>query len=354
MANQTHILKVLQGPSVWNEWRTTDAGLVADLSDINFFDLRDEGNYFSIPEYADFNFSRCNLNRASLRNCTFSHCDFSSSALPFSDLVSSYFLNCDFSGAQLNVSKIGSATFQSCNFTDTELSYCSAEETDFSNSLLIRSKLDNMSLVKANFSRTTIDGVLVYGTSAWDLDLTDSIQKDIQISEDYANITVPSIELAQFIALLINNSKIRDVIDTITSKVVLILGSFTKDRKQFLNKIKDELQQAGYVPIIFDFKGPRSRDLTETVSTLASMSKFVVADISAARSIPQELSAIVPHFPSLPVQPIVCSHESEYGMFEHFKRYPWVLNLIKYEAQQLPELVKTIVNNCETHRQNIR
>lgn len=192
--------------------------------------------------------------------------------------------------------------------------------------------------------------VLVYGTSAWDAELTGSIQQNIQISEDYASITVPSIELAQFIALLVNNAEMREIIDTITSKVVLILGRFTKDRKDVLNEIKTELQRFGYVPVLFDFEGPRSRDLTETIATLASMSKFVVADLSAAKSVPQELSAIVPHFPSLPIQPILCIGESEYGMFEHFKRYHWVLGTLRYEPERLPELVQAIVNNCEAHR----
>ena len=42
-----------------------------------------------------------------------------------------------------------------------------------------------------------------------------------------SSITVDNLEVAQFIHLLINNEKIRDVIDAITSKMVLILGRFT-------------------------------------------------------------------------------------------------------------------------------
>jgi hypothetical protein len=42
--------------------------------------------------------------------------------------------------------------------------------------------------------------------------------------QDEPAITVDKIEVAQFVYLLLNNKKVRDVIDTITSKVVLILG----------------------------------------------------------------------------------------------------------------------------------
>ena len=335
---------------MWNSWRNTRAGRTPDLSDVDFFSLIKGDRPFSLHEYSGFNFSHCNLNRASLRNCFFTYCDFSHSTLHFSDLVDSYCAHCNFSEAELNVSKLGSAQFLFCDFTDAELSYCSAEETNFSDSRFYRTKLDNMSLVKANFSRTIIDGALVYGTSAWDIELAGSVQRNIEISREYSSITVPSIELAQFIALLVNNAKIREIIDTITSKVVLILGRFTKTRKEVLDEIKNELQRHGYVPVLFDFEGPQSRDLTETISTLASMSRFVVADLSSAKSVPQELSAIVPHFPSVPVQPIISAGESEYGMFEHFRRYPWVLATLEYEAIALPSLVQAIVNNCEANR----
>ncbi|MES1928705.1 pentapeptide repeat-containing protein [Salinisphaera dokdonensis CL-ES53] len=210
--------------------------------------------------------------------------------------------------------------------------------------------MDNMSLVKADFSNTVIDGVFVYGTSTWDLKLDGATQQNIYISSENLTITVPDLELAQFIALLIRNSNIRKIIDTITSKVVLILGRFTPERKAILDEIKVEIQAHGFLPVLFDFEGPESRDLTETIMTLASMSRFVVADISGAKSVPQELAAIVPHLPSLPVQPIIQDGERGYGMFEHFERYPWVLERLVYTSGDVGALVESVVNNCERRR----
>ena len=122
----------------------------------------------------------------------------------------------------------------------------------------------------------------------------------------------------------------RDAIDTITSKVVLILGRFTKERKAVLDMFREKLRDRNLLPVIFDFEGPRSRDLTETVSTLAHIARFIIADITDAKSIPQELTAIVPHLPSVPVQPIQLVSQREYGMFEHFKRFPWVYEIRYY------------------------
>jgi hypothetical protein len=85
------------------------------------------------------------------------------------------------------------------------------------------------------------------------------------------------------------------------------------------------------VPILFDFDKPASRDLTETIMTLGGISHFIVADLSDPRSIPQELQAIVPNLPSIPIQPLLLGSQREYSMSEHFKKYPWVLPIQRYD-----------------------
>jgi hypothetical protein len=152
---------------------------------------------------------------------------------------------------------------------------------------------------------------------------------------------VDNLEVAQFIYLMLHSEKIRSVIDTLTSKVVLILGRFTKERKAVLDAIRDQLRKRNYLPILFDFDKPASRNITETVSTLAHMARFVIADITDARSIPQELERIVPRLTSVPVQPILLSSIDECSMFEDFKPYNWVLKIYRYN--DVEDLLKSLI-----------
>src|SRR5206468_5492377 len=124
----------------------------------------------------------------------------------------------------------------------------------------------------------------VYGVSAWDVRLEGAIQSNLVITpEGEPAIQVDNLQVAQFIYLLLNNENIRHVIDTITSKVVLILGRFTPERKAVLDAIRDRLRQHDLLPVLFDFQKPDSRDFTETVSTLAHMARFVIADMTEPR-----------------------------------------------------------------------
>ncbi len=182
------------------------------------------------------------------------------------------------------------------------------------------------------------------------MELKGATQNNLVITLDNEpTITVDNLKIAQFIYLLLNNQEIRDVIDTITSKVVLILGRFTSERKAILDALRDELRTHGYLPILFDFDKPASRDITETVSTLAHLARFVIADITDAKSIPQELMVIVPNLPSVPVLPLILDVQHEYGMFEYFTRFPWVLPVYRYtdEVNLLQSLQEKVITPAE-------
>jgi hypothetical protein len=153
-------------------------------------------------------------------------------------------------------------------------------------------------------------------------------------------IAVDNLEIAQFIYLMLSNEKIREVIDTLTSKAVLILGRFTPKRKAVLEEIRAFVRRAGLLPILFDFEGPSTRDTTETVSLLAHMEKMVIADLTEQASVPHELMAVAPHV-SVPILPVIESGTRVYSMFHDLEKYPWVRELTEYTAPaDLNEIVE--------------
>src|SRR5207244_16383 len=103
----------------------------------------------------------------------------------------------------------------------------------------------------------------------------------------------------------LNYKKLRDVLNSVMEKGVLILGRFKEGGLELLRSIAEELREQNYLPMIFEFDKPNSADYTETIKTLVSLARFVIVDLSGP-SVPQELQATIPFF-DIPFVPIIDS-----------------------------------------------
>lgn len=280
------------------------------------------------------------LYKSTLRNAVLCNTDLRGANLCGTDLTQANLRDADLRGANLSDANLSQANLTGVNLRGANLSRVNLEEA----------KLLAASLIDTNLNGANLVGCFIYGVSVWKIHLDKAIQRDLVVTlSNESRITVDNLEVAQFIYLLLNNKKIRDIIDTITSKVVLILGRFAPKRKDILEGIRNELRKQNYLPVLFDFDQPKSRDITETVTLLARLSRFIIADLTDPRSIPQELDSIVPTLPSVPVQPILESSQHVYGMYEHFTRYPWVLPTYLYtdEVSLLDSLKEHIIEPAE-------
>ena len=106
---------------------------------------------------------------------------------------------------------------------------------------------------------------------------------------------------------------------------------------------------------MFDFQKPDSKDLTGTVTTLANMARFIIADLTDPSSIPYELATIIPGT-VVPVQSIVLNGQREFAMFRDLQmRYHWVLDPYTYEsADSMLTDLDTIIAPAEAKARQLR
>jgi len=327
MANEKQLDLLKRSVQDWNNWRSENPEEKIDLMSADLFQT---------------NLSGADLHNADLRRMNLREVNLSSANLK---------------GAQLYRANMNGVNLENANLSGANLYRVYLGRADLSGA-----DLSNANLQMALLSQTKLEGAsfhkaLVHGISIWNLEGTPADQSGLIITGDHeAQVTVDDLKMAQFVYLLLTNKEIRNVIHTVTSKAVLILGRFYKERKDILDALREELKKHDLAPIIFDFEPSENRDLTETVQLLANMSKFVIADLTDAKSIPQELSIIIPSFPSIPVLPILLKNEQAYAMFEHWERFDSVLPIFYYENQThlLNNLKAEILDSVKNWKDKIK
>jgi uncharacterized protein YjbI with pentapeptide repeats len=395
MANDEHAALLKQGVAGWNAWREKNRDIQPDLGKANLIGLHlDDANLnranlswanltganlagadLAGADLSDANLSRANLIganldaanliKANLSEAGLSDANLSEAALIGADLSEVGLSDANLSGARLVHANLSWANLSGANLAEANLSWAKliganliGADLDGANLLwadlhganLSGANLNGAQLVDTDLTDANVTGCRIFGISAWRLKVERTKQQNLVITSfGEPEITVDNIEVAQFLYLLINNQKIRDVIDTITSKAVLILGRFTADRKAVLDALREELRKRDYLPILFDFEKPRSRDTDETITLLARMARFVIADVSDAKAVLQELRGIVPDLPSVPVQPIIVAAQDDPGMFDHYRHMPWFLPVHRYADQEqlLADLGDKVIRPAE-------
>jgi hypothetical protein len=220
------------------------------------------------------------------------------------------------------------ARLKEANLADANLTRADLREADFQGANLSFARL-----VETNFEGARLRDCVVYGVSAWRITANQSIQSDLVISPAHEPaITVDDIEVAPFISLLLESGKVRNLVGTISTKSVLVLGRFTQERKVTAEAIRAELRGRSFMPMFFDLDRPSESDFKETIMILALISVFIIVDITDPRTSPLELNFILPNY-SIPTVPIIQRGELPFPMFADLQRkYPWVLPTIAYDS----------------------
>ncbi len=313
----------------------------ADLTEANLRDANLSKASLDIVYDRDGDFE------TSLRNANMYKTNLSGASLVKADLSNANLMDADLTGADLTNADMYNADLIRSNLTNADLTGANLSLTD---------------LVETNFTDAKLSGCRIYGTSAWNVTLVNTSQKDMVISKEGEPIvTVDDLEVGQFIYLMLNNTKIRNVINTITSKGVLILGRFSDpQRKSVLDGLREKLREFDLLPIVFDFDRPTDKDYTETVQTLAGMSMFVIADVTNPKSTPLELEATAKQFkiPFIPIIDISVDPRPFAMLVDLQKSFHWVLPTLQYATKEDlldDENLKTyIIDRAVAKREELR
>jgi uncharacterized protein YjbI with pentapeptide repeats len=369
MANKEQLAIWNKGVEAWNKWREENPTAIIDLSNSHLvqpFTLTlTQDNAFTGRHTLGIKISGVNLSNANLSNVNLSKADLSNANLRCANLASAL---------------IDNANLAEANLSEANLSYASLVESTLIKADLTRAHLNGANLMLANFTKANLDGASitnakldsaqfigtlveganisgssVYAVNVWDLKGEFEEQKDLVVTPpDAPIITVDNIKIAQFIYLILSNVEIRDVINSLTSKTVLILGRFSDNkRKVILNSLRNKLREYNLLPIVFDFDRPVDRNITETVKTLAGISFFVIADITSPKSAPLELQAIVPDY-QIPVVPIIQEGELPFSMIGDLRtQHSGLLDPLIYDSEEaLIKVLKSAIIDPAIEKHN--
>jgi uncharacterized protein YjbI with pentapeptide repeats len=285
------------------------------------------------------NLSQANLRSARLMNTNLRLASLANADLEKAMMVGANLRDADLTNAHLVNANLGEADLVNANLTGANLSGANLKHANLTTAILTNADLSNCNLHHTNLILAKVDNACIsnskiFGANVWDLKGEFKEQKQLIITPGKeSEITVDNIEIAQFIYLILNNEKIRGVLNTLTSKTVLILGRFAiPERKVILDALRNKLREYDLAPIVFDFERPTDKDFTETIKTLAGICYFVIADVTNPKSSPLELQATVPDY-QIPFVPIIQEGESPFAMMVDLqKKFPWVLPTRSYAS----------------------
>lgn len=360
MANEEHLKILKLGVEAWNQWREQNPEIQPDLSEAVLSRAKFSGANLGEANLiqADFreaklvrvdfnmaNLSGVNLMGANLGEAKLTAANLSNANLMGANLIEANLYQANLTRANLIGAHLSEANLREANFSEANLREAFLIKADMTKANLSGAQLNQAHLVGTNLTEVDLTGCSIYGMSSWDLNLNENTKQSglIITPQGSPTITVDNLEVAQFIYLLLTNKTIKNIINTVANKAVLILGRFTKERKEVLCAVADELRRMNSCPITFDFQKSEEQNIIETVKTLASMSKFIIADVTSATVMPDELLSFIPDF-AIPVIPIFQPSEQEpkphASLYTLHKKYHWVSQPVEYKSKE--QLIKIL------------
>jgi uncharacterized protein YjbI with pentapeptide repeats len=280
MVHELHLESLRKGAASWNAWRNENPRIRPDLSGA---DLRHISADLREADFKGASLARVDLSWTDLRKVDFANATLVQADLSQADLRGANLANADMSSAKLSRADLSNADLSGANFNET---------------ILVKALLDEATITGARFTSCLVHGITTSGAQGKPIEQAnlvvykkyeDSDLKGAYTEQDYVDaadsfgtpqlIAVDHLKTAQLIDLLIG-WQFEELANIRISNAVPIIGHFTETRLPLLNETKKQLRRHRYIPILFDFDGPITKDIAENLSKLARLCSFTVVDIT--------------------------------------------------------------------------
>lgn len=258
------------------------------------------------------------------------------------------FINAEFKSVSFNKCSIRGSNFLYATMEDTKFVTCSITNNSFvfakfhSESEFVECNFFGSSFISSEFNNSKIIKCWMYGGNFWSIKLDENtLQKDLIISPknekktEIDQILVDSIHVGNIISnLYLTQNRFFEFIEETSKIFILILGRFPNENfhsslPYLQNAIRD-YKQTNYSPLVFNFEKPEKRDLIEIIILLATLSKYIIVDLSDPKSAPAEIQAILGIL-AVPIIPIIHKDQEVPATFSFVNKYNWVSDVIKYD-----------------------
>jgi hypothetical protein len=173
-------------------------------------------------------------------------------------------------------------------------------------------------------------------------------------------MNVDHLGVAQFLQVLFHTALVPQIIETITSSIVLIVGQFFGDRAGVEDALRGELQRRERLPVTLELDNPAPAEAGTPIATVVRLARYVILDVTqlhpggymrmsyyplldwdrahlwrsyeaSKRESYKRWASIIADVPSVPVVPLLQQGKKSRKLYDYIKRYPWVLPPVQYE-----------------------
>ncbi|GIW48432.1 MAG: hypothetical protein KatS3mg078_2309 [Deltaproteobacteria bacterium] len=349
MAKREHVEILTKGVDTWNKWRESNPEEKPDLIGANLSwtnlinaNLREanlqranlRGANLSLADLSKSNLSNTDLNSAKLNKTNLSEADLSWADLTYgmvndanlvnaclrgtnfteADLRAADLRGADLSWANLNMANLGKANLsranlKGANLTGANLNWANLNKADLSWADLSWTQLNGTTLIEArligtfftyahmvntNLERAFLENCSIYGASTWGLNLNGATQSGYIVTPPgEPAVVVDDFEIGQLIYLLLKSEKLGSFIESIATKLVLVIGN-RAERESVLDEICKGISKHNHLPVVFDVnRGLANSQTVETAFILAQIARFTISDLSDTKSNPPEVELLV-------------------------------------------------------------